>query len=475
MMIRVGFRSLLPSVALVGAVLTCAGCATAITGTPRGVPIPVESASDVAHQAILNVSEANVLHLHGTLTTKDNDQLAIDFFTTSSGELTGTVALDGQQAQVADLGGRLYVDASQAFWTAIADLPSGSDSAAAGNWVTVPTDLFGVDPRSELTPAAIGNELTGTFGKTDNRAFTSLGTLDHGGTSVVQFNANQDSTGAMLVASAAPHGVVHAEFEVGGGNALVVDVSDASTTAATVYQTLSQQAAALQSAIDPNLDIEQGNQTWGTCDASSCSVNVTFTNSSAVSTKVLVMGNWTGDGNAVGSCQAISDPVAAGAAGSATCTVNTPEWAAFYHRAQTVPGSHPYELRWAVFALAEPPNQQTVTTEQTEAANPPKPTVPAGDASTAGGGEYIYRIDYQDPSFRTRVWKYGVTNVGSWQKYASPEVTDCFAERRTSCAVSLVGRAPNLVSGQAAVAQLVRGATEAAGKQCPPGQWAFCP
>ncbi|HEY4459636.1 MAG TPA: hypothetical protein VGN81_35315 [Pseudonocardiaceae bacterium] len=474
MMIRVRFRSLLPSVALAGAVLACAGCAASIAGSPRSVPVPVESASDVARQAILDVSEASVLHLHGTLTTKANDQLTIDFLTTSSGELTGTVTLDGQQAQVADLGGRLYVNAGQAFWTAIADLPSGSDSAAAGNWVTVPTDLLGVDPRSELTPAAIGNQLTSTFGKTDNRTFTSLGTADHNGTSVVQFNANQDSTGAMLVAAAVPHGVVHAEFEVGGGNALVIDISDASATAASVYQTLSQQAGALQTAIDPNLDIQQGNQTWGACGASSCAVNVTFTNSSAVSTKVLVMGNWTGDNNPVGSCQAISDPVAAGAGGSATCTVSTPEWAAFYHRAQTVAGSHPYELRWAAFALAEPPNQQAIDTEQTEAANPAKPAVPTGDTSTASGGEFVYRIDYQDSSGRTQVWKYGVTNVGAWQGYAAPQVTECFAERKTSCAVSLVGRAQNLVSAQASVTQLVSGATEAAGKHCPPGQWAFC-
>lgn len=473
-MVRIGFRSLLTPVALAGAVLVCAGCAASVTGSPVAVPVPVESASDVARLAILNVSEASVLHLRGTLTTKDNDQLTIDFLTTSSGELTGTVTLDGQQAQVADLGGRLYVDAGQAFWTAIADLPSGSDSAAAGNWVTVPTDLLGVDPRSELTPAAIGNELTSTFGKTDNRTFTSLGTTDQGGTSVVRFSANEESTGAMLVSAAAPHGVVHAEFEVGSGNALVIDISDASATAAGVYQTLSQQAAALQTAIDPNLDIQQGGQTWGACGADSCAVNVTFTNSSSVSTKVLVMGNWTGDNNPVGSCQAISDPVAAGAGGSATCTVSTPEWAAFYHHAQTVAGSHPYEARWAAFALAEPPNQQTITTEQTEAANPAKPVATAGDTGTASGGEFVYRIDYQDSAGRTQVWKYGVTNAASWQNYAGPQVTSCFAERRTSCAVSLVGRAPNLVSAQASVVQLVSSATEATGKHCPPGQWAFC-
>jgi hypothetical protein len=468
------FRAVLSSVGLAGAVLACAGCAAAITGKPQSVPIPVESASQVAHQSILDLSEASVLHLKGTLTTKDNDQLTIDFLSTSSGELTGTVALDGQQAQVADLGGRLYVNAGQAFWTAIADLPSGSDSAAAGNWVTVPTDLLGVDPTSELTPAAIGNELTSDFGKTDNRTFTSLGSADHDGTSVAQFNANQDSTGALLVTTSAPHGIVHAEFQVGGGNSLVVDIADSSATAAAVYQTLSQQAGALQTAIDPNLDINQGNQTWGTCNGSGCSVNVTFTNSSSVSTKVLVTGNWTGDNSPVGNCQVISDPVAAGASGTANCTVNTPQWAAFYHRAQTVPGSHPYELRWAAFALAEAPSQQAVATEVTETTTPAKATVPAGDTSTASGGEYVYRIDYQDQTSHTQVWKYGVTNAGSWQNYANAQASECRAETRTSCSVSLVGRVPNLVSAEAVAAQLVSTATAAAGKHCPPGQWAYC-
>ncbi|HEX4221930.1 MAG TPA: hypothetical protein VHZ97_06200 [Pseudonocardiaceae bacterium] len=468
------FRLVLPSVVMAGVVVACAGCAASVTGTPRAVPIPVESASEVSHQAILNLSEAGVLHLKGKLTTKDNDELDIDFLTTSSGELTGTIGLDGQQAQAADLGGRLYLNASQAFWTAIADLPSGSDSAAAGNWVTVPTDLLGVDPISELTPAAIGNSLSSTLPKTDNRGFTSLGTTEVNGTKAVQFDANQDSTGDMLVDADAPHGILHADFEVGGGNALVVDISDASATAPAVYQTLSQQAGALQTAIDPNLDVTQGTQTWGTCNGGGCSVNVTFTNSSSVTTKVLVTGNWTGDNNPVGSCQAISDPVAAGANGTATCTVNTPEWAAFYHRAQTVPGDHPYELRWAAFALAEPPNQQTINAEQTEASTPAKASNPTGDTSAASGGEYVYRIDYQDQSSHTQVWKYGVTNVGSWQNYASAQAGQCLAERKTSCSVSLVGRVPNLVSAQALAVRLVGTATAAQGKHCPPGQWAFC-
>ena len=329
--------------------------------------------------------------------------------------------------------------------------------------MTVPGDLLGVDPTSESAPARDRQALTATLPRTDNRAFTSLGTTDSGGTKMVRFDANQDSTGDVLVNAVAPHGIVHAEFEVGGGNALVVDIGDASATAPAVYKTLSQQASALQTAIDPNLDISQGSQTWGTCNAGGCSVNVSFTNSSSVTARVLVTGNWTGDNSPVGNCQVISDPVAASAGGSATCTVNTPQWAAFYHHAQTVPGSHPYELRWAAFALAEAPKQQTIDTEMTEASTPAKPSTPTGDNGTAGGGEYVYRIDYQDAGSRTQVWKYGVTNVGSGRTTPMARRPNAWPSARRPARRHRSGRLPTWCPGEAAAAQLVVTATAATG------------
>ncbi len=474
-MARARSRLLLSSVALAGVVsLLCAGCAESISGRPEGVAVPAESVTQVVRQAIDNITEAGALHLQGTLTTKNDDQLTVDLFTTASGEVTGTAVLDGQQAQLADLSGRLYVDASQAFWSSIADLPSGSDSAAAGNWVSVPTDLLGVDPVTDLTPQALGRNLGEWSSTPDNRPFASVARTRYGGASVVRIDPpTPEGTRAMMVSAAAPHGIVHLTVPVTGSSDLSVDVSDASPNIATVYQTLGQQASVLQTAIDPNLDIQQGGQSWGTCDASSCAVNVTFTNSSSVATKVLVTGNWTGDNNPIGTCQVISDPVAAGAGGTATCTVSTPEWAAFYHHAQTVPGSHPYELRWAAFALAEPPNQQAISTEATAASEAGASAKPGAGTDSSGGGDSVYRIDYQDDGGHTQVWKVGATNAASWQGYADNQVSDCLAERRTSCSVSLVGRAPNLVSAEALVAQQVKAIRSSTG-HCPPGQWAFC-
>jgi hypothetical protein len=85
----------------------------------------------------------------------------------------------------------------------------------------------------------------------------------------------------------------------------------------------------------------------------------------------------------------------------------------------------------------------------------------------------VYRIDYQDQSGHTQVWKLGATNVSSWQGYADSQAQDCLAQSRTSCSVSLVGRAPNLVSAEAVVGQQVKTTRSAIG-HCPPGQWAFC-
>ncbi|HEX3784715.1 MAG TPA: hypothetical protein VHX38_34065 [Pseudonocardiaceae bacterium] len=457
---------LLPGAMLATALLACAGCAAGISGKATATPIPVETAAGVEHQAITNLSEAGVLHYDGTLTNSDNDQLSLDLLVTSTGEATGTVTLDSQQAQLADLGGRLFLDAGQAFWTAIADLPAGSTSAAAGNWVTVPTDILGVDPSTMLTPVAVANLLGKAFGSTDTTPLATLPTTADNGIELT------GSGSSMFVDPSAPHGIRHFETSLADNARLTVDVTDASATETAVYQTLTQQAGQLQTAVDPDLDIQEGNQSWGTCDASSCSVVVTFTNSSSVSTKVLVTGNWTGDDNPVGNCQVITDPVAPGAVGNATCTVSSPQWSAFYHRAQTVPGSHPYQLAWAALALAEPPNQQTISTEATEAATPASKTANDGDTTT--GRDYVYLISYQDSGSHPQVWKYGVTNVGSWQNYADDQVASCLAENRTSCSVSLVTAAGNRLSADALAKQLVATATANDGKHCPPGQWTYC-
>jgi hypothetical protein len=146
---------------------------------------------------------------------------------------------------------------------------------------------------------------------------------------------------------------------------------------------------------------------------------------------------------------------------------------AFYHRAQTVPGSHPYQLEWAALALAEPPNQQTISAEATAAATPAKTTT-GGDGDTATGQDHVYLIRYQDSSSHAQVWKYGVTSVGSWQNYANSQLPNCLAENKTSCSVSLVTSATSRQSADALAKQLVAAATASDDKHCPPGQWTYC-
>ncbi len=473
-MIRISYRrrgrSVSAGALLAAGLLTCAGCDVGIDGTATATPIPVETAAQVEHQSITDLAEAGVLHYQGSLTASGDDDLTVDLMVTATGEATGTVALSGQTAQVADLGGRLFLNAGQPFWTAIADLPAGSTSAAAGNWVTVPTNILGIDPSTMLTPTAIGNTLAGAFGGTDQSTLATLPRTVDGGIDEIGLHGANDS---MSIAATAPHGILHFEAELSNGVTLSTDVADASATETSVYQTLSQQAGQLQTAVDPDLDISEGNQSWGGCDAASCSVVVTFTNSSSVSTKVLVNGSWTGDDSPVGTCQVITDPVAAGAGGTATCTVSSPQWTAFYQRAQAVPGNHPYQLEWAALALAEPPDQQTSSTEATEAATPASTTA----TSTGGAGtgrDYVYRISYQDSHSHTQVWKYGVTGVDAWQNYADSQLDNCRAENRTSCSVRLVTSAANRPSADALARQLVATATAADGRHCPPGQWVYC-
>ena len=229
-----------------------------------------------------------------------------------------------------------------------------------------------------------------------------------------------------------------------------------------MYQNINQQAQQLTTAVDTNVDIKQGNQSWGTCTASGCSVIVSFTNAGNVAAKVVVSGTWKGDNQPVGTCQTIVGPVAAGQSTTASCTDSSAQWTAFYNQAHATPGQHPYEVDWTAEALAPAPNLAPLAAEAGAAAAP-------GEPKQSTGVAYVYVIDYQDKAGLPVPWKYGVTENRSWESYADEQLTACRAATRTSCAVRLVTGAGSRPAADALATSLV---AKASG--CPPGQWVDC-
>jgi len=455
-------RWLLPLV-----VVTCAGCAQTVGGSPSATPVPRLSAAQTVRQSLLNLAEAGVLHYQGSLVNPNNKTIGLDVSVTATGEAGGSISANGQQGSLVLVAGTLYVDAPAQFWSELAGDPGSQAEAVDSRWVRVPTVALGVDLGAVLRPDAFGATLARQVDGADTTPLANLpATTVHG----VRALGVAVGSGTVDLAAAAPHGMLHVRVPANLGTAknVSLDVADVSASEAGIYQDIDQQARQLQTVVDTEVVIQQGSQTWGACAADACSVVVTFTNAGNAATKVLVQGRWTGDGAPTGTCQAVVGPVAPDKATTATCTNTSPQWTTFFNHAHATPGQHPYEVDWTAQALATPPDLAALTAEAAAAAQP------AGQNTNQANGSYVYVIHYQDRSGQSRVWKYGVTDNRSWQDYAADELAACRSDSQTSCSVDLVGTAASRPAADARAGTLAAAATGKTGG-CPPGQWFDCP
>jgi hypothetical protein len=446
--------------------LACAACAYPVGGTAAVVAIPVLSAAQTVQQSLLNLAEAGVVHYRGSLVNPDGKELDLDASVTATGEAGGTMSIGGQQGALVVVDGALYVDAPAQFWSLLSGDPGSANDTVNSRWVKMPSVAVGIDIGASLRPAGFANYLDQLVDPTTSDRLATEPMTTVGGTRAVAIGIN----GATVdVAATGTHGVLHVTVPAHLGNAtkLSLDVADVSGSEAGVYQDLNQQAQQLRYAVDTSVDIQQGSQAWGPCTAASCAVTVTFTNASSLATKVVVAGDWSGDNQPVGTCQTIAGPVAAGATATASCVDQTAQWTAFYNRAHTTTGDHPYQVAWTAEALAAPPDLGTLAGEATAAGSPA-----TADPSRTRGVAYVYEIDYQDAASHPRVWKYGVTDNAGWHGMAAGQLGACRSVSHTSCTAGLVTSAPNRPSADALVASLVAKSTGPNG--CPPGQWVDC-
>jgi hypothetical protein len=450
---------------LAAVLLGCAGCALTVGGAPAATPVPVLSAAQTVQQSLLNLAEAGVLHYHGSLVNPNHKTIDLDISVTATGEAGGSITAGGQQGALVMVAGTLYVDAPAQFWSALAGDPGSQAEAVDSRWVRVPSVAVGVDLGMVLRPDALGAALARQVDAGDTTPLANVRATKANGAKAIAIPIRD---GTVLVAAAAPHGVLHVDVpaDLGDAKNVSLDVADVSASEAGIYQSIDQQAQQLQTVVDTAVHVQQGGQTWGACAAAACSVVVTFTNAGTTATKVIVQGRWIGDGQPTGTCQAVVGPVAPGATTTATCTNNTPQWTTFFNHAHVTTGQHPYEVDWTAEALATPPDLAALGAETTAAATP------APRDAQGAGPTFVYVIDYQDSAGHPQVWKYGVTDSRSWQDYAGGELTACRSASHTSCSVDLVTTAANRPSADALASTLVAAAGKAG---CPPGQWVDCP
>lgn len=455
--------------ALLGLVaLLCAACSNQVSGTPAAVVIPPLSTVESVTQSLLNFGESGTVHYKGTLTSASDEKITFDLTVSAAGEVLGSITVNDAPGAILVVNKTLYVKAPATFWTSLGGIGDGEGkgkgTAIADRWVKLPSVLLGVEFGEMFTPDVLSQNLarepkTGLSG-----ALSEHPRSTEAGVEVIKVEM---PSGAVFMAAQPPYGVARLTMSRLGSTDntrvrdLVVDVADSSAQTAAFYQELTNQAAALNTAVDALTTVEQGGHRFDACGETSCSLIVEFTNTAKVPVRVHVKADWTGDDAPIGSCEVEVGPVAPGAPGSATCTLATPEWVSFWQRAHSVVGRHPYGASWAPLVLADAPDLTTVSKQASAQAADPK-------ERKTEGSHYVYEISYAD-----KVWKYGVVGSKYWEDHAAQQLRACLAVNQAVCDFELVTATDAAGSAYALEKQLVE-AYQAEKGGCPAGQWVSC-
>ncbi|HEU5473999.1 MAG TPA: hypothetical protein VFV67_25415 [Actinophytocola sp.] len=446
-------------------VLVCASCSNAVSGSPVPGTIPPLTAAESINQSLLNFGESGAVHYKGSLTSASDEKLGFEVTVSAAGEVLGQITLSDAPANILVINKTLYVKAPAAFWAALRGIGDGAGkgTAYADRWVKLPSVLLGVEFAEMFTPDAVSQDLAKQ--PTDGEgALADRPKSTESGVEVIKVPLD---LGTLYLAAQPPHGLTKIALSKYGKtdntrvSDLVVDVVDTSANSTAFYTDLAAQAGQLVSAVDALTTVQQGTHRFEGCGAESCSLIVEFTNTAKVPVRVHVKADWTGDNAPLGACEVQVGPVAPGQPGSATCTINSPEWVNFWQRAHSVAGTHPWNAVFAPLVLAEAPDLEQVT-RQAQA----KPADPKERRTE--GSHYVYVINYGG-----KVWKYGVVASRYWRDHATLQLRTCLAANQAVCTFELVTATDNAGSAYALENQLVQ-KYQADNSGCPAGQWVSC-
>lgn len=451
-----------------GMVLLVAGCTSSVAGSPKAVDIGPLTTAEGTAQSLVDFAEAGAVHYTGNLLAADGAAVTVDVHALPTGEVFGTITVNGLGATITVVDNTLYLKGNGQFWKGMAarfGVSDGDGGALANRWVKLPTSLIGIEFGQVFTPDLV-SQTAGQVVETDGS--TELSENPKESVAGVAAYVVTVEGGKVYLATESPHGPLRFELDrIGSADTtaienVVLDVVDVSPQAQKLYQDLTKRATTeLTTAVDALTGIEQGAHRFEACGAPSCSLVVDIRNTGKTAVRVHLKADWTGDNQPLGSCEAQVGPVAPGAGSKISCKIATQEWVSFYQRANSVPGTHPYGAQWSALVLAEPPDVAELTMSAKAA-----PAVV--DAEKTGGSHAVYEITYAD-----KVWKYGVVPSRYWRDHTAAQLRGCLAGTKSACSASLVTTADGAASAHALVTQLVA-TYRTENNECPVGQWVSC-
>lgn len=452
---------------LLGAVLLCVAACTdsPLPGAPAPAPVAPFSAADALAQSIVDLKGAGAIRYRGSLTAPGGDKVILDLTVTKAGESHGQLSVNDLPATVLVVDHTLYLKAGLDFWLKLSGVPDSTAPTVADRWVKAPGVLLGADIERIFDTESLPKLFGKPNGQDHPPDAAKRTTVD--GVEVIEVLTD---AGVIYLNVTAPHGLVRFDLTKAGQTDptrvrdLAFGVSDATADMAGVYRDLATRTAELDGAYDPFIGVKQGAYRFENCGVSSCAIVVELANAGKTPIRVAIKATWNGEGTVIGSCESRVGPLQPGEAGSATCTLASPEWERFYRRAQSVTGQHPYGAEWTAMALIIPPNpaglQALAAAAQTPVANPQ-------------GSQHVFVVRDSAGATDKQLWKYGVASGPEWRKIADTQLRYCLVSTRVQCTVDEVAATGDPASAHALARQFVdayRGRTGA----CPPGQWVGC-
>ncbi|ONI79243.1 hypothetical protein ALI144C_25775 [Actinosynnema sp. ALI-1.44] len=448
---------------LMVAVLLCSGC----TGDepPTNAPAPAPSTTDTVAQSIVDLKGAGAVNYNGSLTAPAGDKVTMQVTVTKAGEAMGTLSVNELAASVLVVDHTLYLKAGLDFWLKLSGVPDSTAPTVADRWVKAPGVLLGVDIErifdTETLPSLFGKPLP-------DQPPDAIKRTKVAGRDVLEVPTD---TGVLYVGASAPYGLVRFDLTKSGKSDptkvrdLAFSVTDATGDMAALYRDLAARATELETAYDPFTGVKQGPHRFQNCGVASCAIVVELTNVGKQPVRVAIKATWTASGNTIGSCDSRVGPLQPNQAGTATCTLASPQWTQFYRRAQSVAGQHPYGAEWTAMALITPPDPTGLRTLATSAQTP---------VANPQGNQHVFLIRGSAGKDDKQIWKYGVATGADWRKIPDEQLRFCTAGGMPSCVVDEVAATGDPASAHALARQLVDAYRGRVGS-CPPAQWVGCP
>jgi hypothetical protein len=145
----------------------------ATSGSSNGVGS--KSPSQILNSAVQALKSAQSVRISVSATGEKGAPFTVDFYSFSNGDLQGSASLDGNPAEIVQIGQTIYINADVAYWTT-SGATQGAANELANLWVSGPAtgSYTGYGIPSLVSSFESSSASAGTTGTVDGQASVSV-------------------------------------------------------------------------------------------------------------------------------------------------------------------------------------------------------------------------------------------------------------------------------------------------------------